>query len=86
MNLALRELCVLAVFCGAAQRLAPDGSVRRVMNVLVTAERINAASSPPATPANALETTKESCLVRKRLIPIASAATSSSRTALNARP
>lgn len=37
MNQALRELCVLAVFCGAALRLAPDGSVRRVMNVLVTA-------------------------------------------------
>lgn len=37
MNQALRELCVLAVFCGAALRLAPEGTVRRVMNVLVTA-------------------------------------------------
>ena len=37
MNQALRELCLMAVFCGAALRLAPEGAVRRVMNVLVTA-------------------------------------------------
>jgi hypothetical protein len=37
MNQTLKELCVLAVFCGAALRLAPEGSVRRVMRVLVTA-------------------------------------------------
>lgn len=37
MSRTLREFCVLAVFCGAALRLAPEGGVRRVMKVLVTA-------------------------------------------------
>ena len=37
MSQVLREFCVLAVFCGAALRLAPEGSVRRVMQVLVSA-------------------------------------------------
>ena len=33
----LNGFCVLAVFCGAALRLAPEGTVRRVMSVLVSA-------------------------------------------------
>ncbi len=33
----LHAFCALAVFCGAALRLAPEGSVRRVMRVTVTA-------------------------------------------------
>ncbi len=37
MRDALRTLCVLAVFCGAALRLAPEGGVKRVMQVLISA-------------------------------------------------
>lgn len=37
MREALRTLCVLAVFCGAALRLTPEGGVKRVMQVLVSA-------------------------------------------------
>ena len=37
MRDALRTLCVLAVFCGAALRLTPEGGVRRVMQVLISA-------------------------------------------------
>ncbi len=37
MRESLHGFCVLAVFCGAALRLAPEGSVKRVMSVLVSA-------------------------------------------------
>lgn len=37
MREAIRELCVLSVFCGASLRLAPEGPVRRVLSVLCTA-------------------------------------------------
>ena len=37
MREELRILCVLAVFRGAALRLAPEGGVRRILQVLVTA-------------------------------------------------
>lgn len=37
MREALRTLCVLAVFCGAALRLAPEGGAKRVLQVLVSA-------------------------------------------------
>ena len=37
MRDCLRTLCVLAVFCGAALRLAPEGGVKRVMQALVSA-------------------------------------------------
>lgn len=37
MREALHGFCVLAVFCGAALRLTPEGSVKRVMSVLVSA-------------------------------------------------
>jgi len=37
MREALRTLCVLAVFCGAALRLTPEGGVKRVMQVLISA-------------------------------------------------
>lgn len=37
MTEGLHRFCVLAVFCGAALRLAPEGSVRRIMSVLVSA-------------------------------------------------
>ena len=49
-------------------------------------ERMNTASMPPATPVKKEEITKDSSLCRNRLIPMASAATSSSRMALKARP
>lgn len=37
MITALHRFCILAIFCGAALRLAPEGSVRRIMSVLVSA-------------------------------------------------
>lgn len=37
MTASIRAFCVLAVFCGAALRLAPEGSIKRIMSVLVTA-------------------------------------------------
>ena len=49
-------------------------------------ERMNIASMPPLTPAKKEEITKLSSFVLNRLMPIASAAISSSRTALNIRP
>ncbi len=33
----VHRFCVLAVFCGTALRLAPEGTVRRLLSVLVTA-------------------------------------------------
>ena len=44
------------------------------------------ANSAPPTPEKKLEMTKESILCLNRLMPMASAATSSSRMALKARP
>ena len=37
MKEAIRSFCILAVFCGAALQLTPEGSVRRILQVLVTA-------------------------------------------------
>ncbi len=37
MSAAIRSFCILAVFCGAALQLTPEGSVRRILQVLVTA-------------------------------------------------
>ena len=33
----VRSFCVLAAFCGAALRLAPEGGVRRILSVLISA-------------------------------------------------
>ena len=37
MTEALHRFCVSAVFCGAALRIAPEGTVRRILSVLVSA-------------------------------------------------
>ena len=37
MTASIRDFCILAIFCGAALRLAPEGSIKRIMSVLVTA-------------------------------------------------
>ena len=53
-----------------------------MLKVLASIERMNIASRPPEIAVKKELTTKESSLCRKRLMPIASAATSSSRIAL----
>lgn len=37
MSGTIRSFCVLAVFCGAALQITPEGSVRHILQVLVTA-------------------------------------------------
>ena len=37
MKEGIRSLCVLAVFCGTALHLAPEGGAKRILQVLVTA-------------------------------------------------
>lgn len=37
MTASIRGFCILAIFCGTALRLAPEGSIKRIMSVLVTA-------------------------------------------------
>ena len=56
------------------------------LKLLACAMESTIASVAPATPAKKELVTKESILCLARLMPIASAATSSSRMALKARP
>ena len=57
-----------------------------VVKVLAWAWLANMANMPPPTPAKKELITKASRLCLERLMPMASAATSSSRMALKARP
>ena len=57
-----------------------------VVKVLAWAWVANMANMPPPTPAKKEDTQKLSRLCLARLMPMASAATSSSRMALKARP
>ena len=34
---SLKSLCLLSIFCGAALSISPEGSVKRIMNILVSA-------------------------------------------------
>ncbi len=43
---SLRQLCLMSIFCGAALSISPEGSVKKLMNVLVTAVLITAVLGP----------------------------------------
>ena len=72
--------------------MPPMTTISRISYVIVEAKGSawtvvwNMANSAPPTPAKKLEIMKENILCLKRLIPMASAATSSSRMDLKARP